>query len=222
MSRRDLKNSFSPEKKERSVRFQKRHTSEARPRGVACGVRIAMDALAGATLVADPEPYVGRLAAASPCADTANDAASTSGGSRGVPLFASARVPSNDAATTIEVVEDLAVFAGGACGAWTGPRRAPAPRPPATSLSRRARRTTSRTPWAPSAARGPGLVQVMALRMPSSSAPDPGAPRGQRQAASRRTFREKADCATARVVLGLAHDAKHAFDLKWRPSPPTV
>ena len=80
-----------------------------------------MDALAGATLVADPEPYVGRLAAASPCADTANDAASTSGGSRGVPLFASARVPpSNDAATTIEVVEDLAVFAGGAvwCLDW--------------------------------------------------------------------------------------------------------
>ena len=100
------------------------------------GVRIAMDALAGATVVVDPEPYVGRLAAASPCADTANDAASTSGGSRGVPLFDAAPVPpSNDPATTVKVVEDLAVFAGGAVwcldwapargGAETRPRKIP-------------------------------------------------------------------------------------------------
>ena len=225
MSRRDLKNSFSPEKKERSVRFQKRHTSEARPRGVACGVRIAMDALAGATLVADPEPYVGRLAAASPCADTANDAASTSGGSRGVPLFASARVPpSNDAATTIEVVEDLAVFAGGAVWCVDGaPARAGAETTRPVAVEARAKDDVAHALGAVGRARGPGLVQVMALRMPSSSAPDPGAARAAKGKRPRDVpFREKADCATARVVLGLAHDAKHAFDLKWRPSPPTV
>ena len=150
MSRRDLKNSFSPEKKERSVRFQNATRPARAARGVACGVRIAMDALAGATLVADPEPYVGRLAAASPCADTANDAASTSGGSRGVPLFASARVPpSNDAATTIEVVEDLAVFAGGACGAGC-PARAGAETTRHVAVER-AREGRRRAPWAPSA-----------------------------------------------------------------------
>lgn len=184
-----------------------------------------MDALAGATLVADPEPYVGRLAAASPCADTANDAASTSGGSRGVPLFASARVPpSNDAATTIEVVEDLAVFAGGAvwCLDWA-PARAGAETTRHVAVEARAKDDVAHALGAVGRARGPGLVQVMALRMPSSSAPDPGAARAAKGKRPRDVpFREKADCATARVVLGLAHDAKHAFDLKWRPSPPTV
>ena len=77
------------------------------------GVRVAMDALAGATIVDDPEPYVGRLAAASPGADTANDAASTSGGSR-ASLFDAAPVRPRRRATTVKVVEDLAVFAGGA------------------------------------------------------------------------------------------------------------
>lgn len=184
-----------------------------------------MDALAGATLVADPEPYVGRLAAASPCADTANDAASTSGGSRGVPLFASARVPpSNDAATTIEVVEDLAVFAGGAvwCLDWA-PARGGAETTRHVAVEARAKDDVAHALGAVGRARGPGLVQVMALRMPSSSAPDPGAARAAKGKRPRDPpFREKADCADARVVLGLAHDAKHAFDLKWRPSPPTV
>ena len=184
-----------------------------------------MDALAGATLVADPEPYVGRLAAASPCADTANDAASTSGGSRGVPLFASARVPpSNDAATTIEVVEDLAVFAGGAvwCLDWA-PARGGAETTRHVAVEARAKDDVAHALGAVGRARGPGLVQVMALRMPSSSAPDPGAARAAKGKRPRDPpFREKADCASARVVLGLAHDAKHAFDLKWRPSPPTV
>ena len=74
----------------------------------------------------------------------------------------------------------------------------------------------------PARARGPGLVQVMALRMPSSRRRS-GAARAAKGKRPRDVpFREKADCATARVVLGLAHDAKHAFDLKWRPSPPTV
>ena len=182
-----------------------------------------MDALAGATLVADPEPYVGRLAAASPCADTANDAASTSGGSRGVPLFASARVPpSNDAATTIEVVEDLAVFAGGAvwCLDWA-PARAGRDHPPRRCRGAREGRRRARLGRRRPRARA-GLVQVMALRMPSSSAPDPGAARAAKGKRPRDVpFRERLT-ARARVVLGLAHDAKHAFDLKWRPSPPTV
>jgi len=184
-----------------------------------------MDALVGATLVADPEPYVGRLAAASPCADTANDAASTSGGSRGVPLFASARVPpSNDAATTIEVVEDLAVFAGGAvwCLDWA-PARGGTETTRHVAVEARAKDDVAHALGAVGRARGPGLVQVMALRMPSSSAPDPGAARAAKGKRPRDPpFREKAECAAARVVLGLAHDAKHAFDLKWRPSPPTV
>ena len=179
----------------------------------------------GATLVADPEPYVGRLAAASPCADTANDAASTSGGSRGVPLFASARVPpSNDAATTIEVVEDLAVFAGGAvwCLDWA-PARGGTETTRHVAVEARAKDDVAHALGAVGRARGPGLVQVMALRMPSSSAPDPGAARAAKGKRPRDPpFREKAECAAARVVLGLAHDAKHAFDLKWRPSPPTV
>ena len=57
--------------------------------------------------------------------------------------------------------------------------------------------------------------------MRSSPALDPARARGHGGKRPRDVpFGVKADCATARVVLGLAHDAKHAFDLKWRPSPP--
>lgn len=161
-----------------------------------------MDALAGATVLADPEPYVGRLAAASPCADTANDPASTSGGSRGVPLFASAPVPpSNDAAVTVEVVEDLAVFAGGAvwCLDWAPTTRGAAETTRLVAVEARAKDDVAHALGDVGRARGPGLVQVMALRMPDGVS-------------------ENGSSATARVVLGLAHDAEHAFDLKWRPS----
>lgn len=186
------------------------------------GVRIAMDALAGATVVVDPEPYVGRLAAASPCADTANDAASTSGGSRGVPLFDAAPVPpSNDPATTVKVVEDLAVFAGGAvwCLDWA-PARGGAETARHVAVEARAKDDVEHSLGAIGRARGPGLVQVMALRLPPPGASGAAAARATK---GKRPRDDPApgpsvDRATARVVLGLAHDAKHAFDLKWRPA----
>ena len=186
------------------------------------GVRTAMDALAGATVVVDPEPYVGRLAAASPCADTANDAASTSGGSRGVPLFDAAPVPpSNDPATTVKVVEDLAVFAGGAvwCLDWA-PARGGAETARHVAVEARAKDDVEHSLGAIGRARGPGLVQVMALRLPPPGASGAAAARATK---GKRPRDDPApgpsvDRATARVVLGLAHDAKHAFDLKWRPA----
>jgi hypothetical protein len=69
-------------------------------------------------------------------------------------------------------------------------------------------------------ARGPGLVQVMALRLPPPGASGAAAARATK---GKRPRDDPApgpsvDRATARVVLGLAHDAKHAFDLKWRPA----
>ena len=189
-----------------------------------------MDALAGATVVVDPEPYVGRLAAASPCADAANDAPSTSGGSRGVPLFASARVPpSNDAATTVRVVEDLAVFAGGAvwCMDWAPPRGG-ADTSRHVAVEARAKDDVAHALGDVGRARGPGLVQVMALRVPArgpggAAASAEGATEGERPrdapvACAGVSEKEHSARATARVVLGLAHDAGHAFDLKWRPS----
>lgn len=178
------------------------------------GVRVAMDALAGATIVVDPEPYVGRLAAASPCADTANDAASTSGGSRGVPLFDAAPVPpSNDEATTVKVVEDLAVFAGGAvwCLDWA-PARGGAETARHVAVEARAKDDVEHSLGAIGRARGSGLVQVMALRLPAPRATKGKRPRDDPASGP------SVDRATARVVLGLAHDAKHAFDLKWRPA----
>jgi len=175
-----------------------------------------MDALAGATVVDDPDVYVGRLLATSPHPEVTSRASTSRPGvptTRGVPLFASTALdPSSDDTTTIKVAEDVAVFTGGAvwCLDWAPTRDSGTHGTRHVAVEARARDDATHAFDSIGDARGPGLVQIVALRTN---------PKRTATASKKRARREAEDApsaTTASVVLGLAHDARHCFDVKWR------
>ena len=202
---------------------------------------IIMSSVTGATVVADPAPYLTRLQHQSCCHSSSKEASSSSGRANlnlGTKRFASVSVPPCPDRTTgspLRVAEDIWSFTGGGSVYATdwAPKHTVGDGDTTNNTRHVAVEVRSSDDMHHSFASvgravGPGMIQVWSLRTSSSGTKatgntDTAAARKKRKTCTTVcrsspgvTNSSNPNETTAAMTLGLAHGAKHAFDVKWR------